>query len=380
MMTPSSSYLTASSGLSICAMVLRRCALNYSDMTSITTPLGKLAKKIERGVYRFGKRKLLEIPKSTPGEFRLVQKFSPTDALVARFLSQILTRRIAHHIRLIAPDTEVQNAATLARSGFLYVRRFDFEDYFTSISRTQLLHMLSGYGFPLFIQDLIESYLYAPVVDDDGNVIDMGGIPQGGSLSPILAALYSLPIRVALESYSPARLLLYVDDGLLAATSSSELSSAEIILKSEVDKLELKFKRSKDWQGRFDSDDGVPFLGFRIRHDAVTIQPSRVSRFRAKLRSAVRQSRTFTLKEAIAKVNRVACAEVEVDYKRVGWIRYYSKATDLRQFLELDRSLRDTFRGCFGSEWSNRRLENRGLICLWNRSQLFQRKYGAIKI
>lgn len=136
----------------------------------------------------------------------------------------------AHDVERAAQDGLVTSALT-----------FDISGYFDRVNHARLLQILADSRLPTATVRWVASFLSGrrTSISLDGERDEMAdvlsGIPQGSSVSPILASIFSKPLADRLAAAAPrlrrllaqnqtpteGRLSMFVDDGLLYASSRS---------------------------------------------------------------------------------------------------------------------------------------------------------------
>ncbi|QRW01164.1 Reverse transcriptase [Ceratobasidium sp. AG-Ba] len=112
----------------------------------------------------------------------------------------------------------------------------DIKGYFNNISHPLLLYILSRLGFSSPIVNWLCSFFSDRTVQiwidsflSDPSPIALVGVPQGSPLSPILSALYSLPLLLHMEQVCNVEIKGYVDDSMILAHSESFETNRDVI-------------------------------------------------------------------------------------------------------------------------------------------------------
>jgi hypothetical protein len=79
---------------------------------------------------------------------------------------------------------------------FYFVARFDVDSYYQSMRHNVMLELLRQLGTDLSLQSIVRQYLEVPDINHSGI-----GMVAGGSLSPLLGALYLLPLDRVIAAY-----------------------------------------------------------------------------------------------------------------------------------------------------------------------------------
>ncbi|QRV93494.1 Reverse transcriptase from mobile element jockey protein [Ceratobasidium sp. AG-Ba] len=112
----------------------------------------------------------------------------------------------------------------------------DIKGYFNNINHALLIYILSRLGFSSPTVNWLRSFFSDRTVQiridsflSDPSPITSVGVPQGSPLSPILSALYSLPLLLHMEQARNIEIKGYVDDFTILAHSNSFTNNQDII-------------------------------------------------------------------------------------------------------------------------------------------------------
>ena len=152
---------------------------------------------------------------------------------------------------------------------FRFVARFDIASYYDSMQHHVLFNLLVQTGMEEPLCALVRQYLELPDLNLTGR-----GMVAGGALSPLLGALYLLPLDKAMLRHTVKTGIYYVrymDDIVILAKNRWRLKAAirELIL--VIHSLGLDLHQKKRFIGRIDN--GFDFLGYRI-HPSRKLRPS----------------------------------------------------------------------------------------------------------
>lgn len=141
------------------------------------------------------------------------------------------------------------------------------------------------------------------------------GIPQGSSISAILANIYMLDFDIVIGeevAKQGGKYFRYCDDILCILPADTSLNVEELV-SEEISKIFLKLNSSKteksiyrEVSGELNCDRPIQYLGFVFTGKSIAIRPQSVSRFR---RNAKR--RISNAKKSQGKVNLVRAAQGE---------------------------------------------------------------------
>jgi len=234
----------------------------------------------------------------------------------------------------------------------------DLAKCFDTIAQQPLLKKLNASPF---ITRQIRAWLRAGVMDNFQYSETSQGVPQGGSLSPLLAnvALHGMETYIA-RYCKGARVIRYADDLLVIHPKRQVIEHAEQLLGKWLEKMGLAFKPSKTrichTLESVDGQVGFDFLGFSIRQYRVSkyqsgrsmkgfktiIQPSKTAmqRHLQRLQEVVRSHKAAPQAALIQHLNPIIR----------GWSAYFCTQCSKKAYAKLNYLLYQKLRA-----WANRR-------------------------
>ncbi len=188
---------------------------------------------------------------------------------------------------------------------------------------------------------LIRMWLKAGVMEDGVSVASMTGVPQGGTISPLLSNIYghALDALWAKEASHLGKIVRYADDLVILCRTESDAKQAYAWLQRTAQALRLKVHPDKSrvlYVG--DGSDGFDFLGF---HHRMVMSPKYGKRFcqptpsrramasvRAKVKfiTAPRTKLKRPMHEIVNELNPVLR----------GWSNYFRWGNSTRKFVQID--------------------------------------------
>ncbi|XGW00919.1 MAG: group II intron reverse transcriptase/maturase (plasmid) [Leptolyngbya sp. BL-A-14] len=234
----------------------------------------------------------------------------------------------------------------------------DLAKCFDTIAQQPLLEKLNASPF---VTRQIRAWLRAGVMDNFHYSETPEGVPQGGSLSPLLAnvALHGMETYVA-RYCKGAQVVRYADDLVVIHPERKGIEHAQRLLSKWLQKMGLALKPSKTrlchTLHAVDGQAGFDFLGFAIRQYRVSkyksgrsmkgyktiIQPSTaaIQRHTQRLRGVIRSHKAAPQAALIDHLNPIIR----------GWSGYYSAQCSKAAFSQLDSLLYQKLRA-----WAHRR-------------------------
>ena len=173
---------------------------------------------------------------------------------------------------------------------FCYVARFDVKSYYSSMDHQIILDLLRQYQVTPAVISIVSEYLSLP----DHNKIGKGMV-AGGALSPLIGALYLMPLDKLMEELQATigiRYQRYMDDYVIFAPTRHKLRKAIKLMYAMLDDLKVEVHPKKRFIGT--TRRGFDFLGYWLEpHRPLT--PSQVSLTRLIDRSRQLLERTASI-------------------------------------------------------------------------------------
>ena len=226
---------------------------------SLDTQIKELSKQLLSKNYKFSSVRAVLIPKKTLGEFRPLRIADIRDRLVQKALSSKLEELLSAKYQLNNPcsyayqkDRGVEHAIGKMiahfKNGNRIILEADIKKFFDNVNRKRLLEKVFKDLPDTSLNELIENSLAQSVGNLDEHsheyqhyfIDSIEGIPQGNSLSPLLANIYlsDFDQRMIKEDFCLVR---YADDFVVLCKDSKTAKKALEIAKEELEKkLELE--------------------------------------------------------------------------------------------------------------------------------------------
>lgn len=296
-------------------------------------------RKTSQGNYRFAtyREKLLLKGKGKPP--RVISVPTIRDKLVLKFLSELLVKIYPEHKASLPHGIvkQVHELSSTATTDDVFLR-LDIKDYYPSINHRILLRVLRQKVRQKKLFTLIENAIKTPTGrrrHDKENVV---GIPQGLSVSNILASLYLSDIDAKMRARHDLHYFRYVDDILILTQNDKAQQIAGELSKSLKSRKKLIcHKIEEGGKSRISSiQDGMDYLGYHFAGSTIRVRESSFKKLFSNL------TRFFTSmkyhrnnKAALWRLN-IRISGCIYEGKRIGWMFYFSQTEDMGQLKRLD--------------------------------------------
>jgi group II intron reverse transcriptase/maturase len=153
-------------------------------------------------------------------------------------------------------------------TGVRWAVELDFRDFFGSLDPGLLLGLVARRVGDRRVSRLIRQWIRAGVMEDGVTVSTTTGVPQGGSISPLLSNVYghALDALWAKQASHLGRIVRYADDAVILCRSEADAQQAYRWLQKTAQALKLRLHPEKTRVVNLNGGaDGFDFLGFHFR-------------------------------------------------------------------------------------------------------------------
>ena len=304
--------------------------------------LGDINKSIINGTYKFTPYKIKLISKGPDKAPRVTCIPTIKDRIVIATIKRFLYDSYPNIKFNISANTIVRNTIEIKEEGkFDCFIKLDLTNFFGSIDQELLIEILrkqiKNESIIKLIKDIITNPRKYTEFDERKKVYT--GIPQGLSISVLLANIYLHELDEKFEKSKKMKIFRYVDDILIFC---NEEDAEEIKSKLIVElKMKYSLQVNKDKYSFGKLTDEFEFLGYRFFDDVISVRKSSKIKFEQSLEtmfkkfSRIKDKNEKEVERFIWMLNYKICGIVN-ENKRYGWLYYYSCITDEKILYELD--------------------------------------------
>ncbi|XJZ28614.1 reverse transcriptase domain-containing protein [Bacillota bacterium Lsc_1132] len=320
---------------------------------NIDTHLSTINRKVFNGTYKYTayKEKLfLKTKNSFP---RVISIPTIRDKIVHKGLHKIIQESFSIDQPLVQSVIGDMKSELNNFDSFI---KIDIKNFYDNINHNILDKKLSKKIRTPLVKDLILNAIRTPTVSknhlkEDSLYSNILGVPQGLSISNILAEVYFLDMDKKYKSRRKFRYYRYVDDILILCQEKDIAKIKSDIFKDIEEEHKLKVNKDKCSQGRIDKI-GYDFLGYRIEKlkstgdIGLTIKKSTKLKFEKSIVdmfTRYRHSKTISPSEFIFYLNNKITGSISNKVngisekeKKYGWVFFYSQIDDKNVFLHFD--------------------------------------------
>lgn len=299
-----------------------------------------ISRKVLSGKYKFTRYREVLISKGRGKEPRVISIPTIRDKLALSAYHQFLQTTFGAIIEEPLLHTIVGDITQEVLSNRFdgYVK-IDITHFYSSINHDLLLRKVKKKirkpEAIHFLKEAITTETIAQGSSSPGRAENKLGIPEGLSISNILADIYLSDFKDKVCSRHNVCFYRYVDDILILcnALDASEIKNFCVeILKSD---FILDANERKTMSGEIRT--GAPFLGYMFFDNRVSIRPTAEKKLEASIEDLFRMRKKQAISQQVfiwrLNLRITGCI---LDSKKYGWLFYYSQLTDLHILFHLD--------------------------------------------
>lgn len=323
-----------------------------------------IIRKILDGTYKFSPYLEILKLKGRNKHPRMISIPTVRDKIVLLTIKEILHSQFDESVNRKLPNNYIKDIKKYINEnpGEKFFLKLDLEKFYDTINHEILLSKLNEHNIPELILNLIEKAILNITVPQNtkknqySNFISKVGVPQGLSISNILAQIYLIDFDKTIEKrkYFYQR---YVDDILLL--NSSEITSFRVKnFTEELKKLKLSVNESKTEQNSL-NEKPFSFLSYSVESNKVSVSEKNIEIFIRRVAAKItwfkdgyrnEERRPEYLKNDEEKFKVVFIEELNdmitgliANNKNYGWLFYFSEITDIDLLFKLDKIIANFF-------------------------------------
>lgn len=316
-----------------------------------------ISTKAGNNSYNFTPYKKKLISKGEGKPPRVISIPTIRDRITLRTLCNILTKIYGTDLSREIPQAKIASInSNIKKHKFNSYIKIDISNFYPSINHGMLFETLHKKIRKKHLLSLIKKAITNKTVNKSGREkedINETGIPQGLSISNILAEIYISEIDHKYLNNKDIYYVRYVDD-ILIFCDSNHTAIIFSQIKSEFSSLNLDIHPLNETNSKCQSgliDDEIHFLGYKFENRKSSILPNNRKRFEDSIASLLTtfKYRYNKATDLDSKTNAIRVLEWRLNLKitgcifnanKRGWMFYFSQIENLTELYEIDASIR----------------------------------------
>lgn len=295
-------------------------------------------RKVLNGTYSLTLYKQKLISKGRNKEPRVISIPTIRDKVALKALNELLFDVFESDINNEIVQTIIDDLKeSINNSEYNCFIKLDIKKFYPSIDHDQLLTKIRRKIRKHEIISLIESALKTRTVPYPSADIPppKEGIPQGLSISNVLASIYLMDIDEKFNDKENCAFFRYVDD-ILILTKEKHAEHLKEELKADIEELGLELNEEKYKSGEI--TEHFEFLGYKKTEDGLTVRERSVEKLRESIIKIISQFKyakdpSFNHLEWSLNLRITGCV---YEKKKYGWLFFFSQIDDLELLFHLD--------------------------------------------
>jgi RNA-directed DNA polymerase len=299
-------------------------------------------RKVHNGTYQFSQYREKLLSRGADRYPRVISIPTVKDKLVQKALAEILKSQFGSQIPLL--HKIISDVISIYHSG-LYdsVLRLDVKDFYPSILHPELIKEVRKKIRKKEILHLIENAVSRKTVAEPNSKdknITTKGVPQGLSISNILANVYLLPTDAKYAHSTSIKYFRYVDD-ILIFCNGKDIKTIHADLQSDCANLSLDLHKEDENTTKATSGkiaDGFGYLGYDFKNSKISVRKKSIDTLRdsiIRLFTNHKYSKTKDLDFLVWALN-IRITGCIFNKSKYGWLFYFSQIDDLSELGKLD--------------------------------------------
>lgn len=295
----------------------------------LTKNIREIIQSVFSGNYKYRPYKAKLVLRSYDKPPRIVESPAIRDKIVLRCIYNILANIYSEDLHKRELHSQVRAMITNYSSGdYDYILRFDIKNYYPSINHTLLMEKIRHK-----IKNKLLLSLILSAIENQNDLMRRNdillrgvGIPQGISISNILANVYFFDTDLHFESIEPKiQYFRYVDD-VLILLKKPNLASIEHLFHYRCELLKLNL-HDKEKIIRQELYLGFDFLGYQFYSNRIGVRRGSVDAIREKIIkmcSVYVNAKNQDVERFLFRLN-LKISGCIFNQKKYGWLFYFSQ-------------------------------------------------------
>lgn len=311
------------------------CIDPYKFRERLDKEIGIASRKVKSGTYKFTKYKLKLISKGRDKPPREISIPTVRDRVVLRALCDFLVDVFGSSLNMDLPQNVVKSVKRdLETGGYDKVIKLDVTNFYPSIKHGELISRLGQRISAAKIKDLIHSAITTPTVASprEHGIKNKRGVPQGLSISNILAAIYLLNIDRRYNKSKGIKYYRYVDDILILSRNSYYQKTASDVIQ-RFQKIGLTIydpKKRPDKSSINDVNKEFDYLGYKFIDTIISTRVSTIEKLKdsiAGIFTSYNYSKNKSKEFLLWRLN-LRITGCVFENKSKGWLFFFSEIND----------------------------------------------------
>ena len=305
-----------------------------------------ISRKCLAGDFRFSPYKERLILKGRNKYPRIISIPSLRDKLVLRSITEILQEAFPESAKTTSGTEQISRVIQHIASDehqLHWVYRGDIKNFYDNINRQQLYDLLIQRIHEPLLITLIQRALVTPTIPDKTRRQNYykfkreKGVPQGLSISSILANLYLQSVDEVMEQVPKMVYLRFVDDIILIGDKDIIDNARSRLAQLFVEK-ELALHDKEEGKESFNPvSQTFGYLGYEFRLPTISVRESSVERLRNSIIALLKEAKSnaWSDDDLIFRLN-LRITGAFSPKKTYGWLFYYRNINDIDLLYTLD--------------------------------------------
>jgi RNA-directed DNA polymerase len=310
-------------------------------------------RKILNKTYNFSFYKEKLISKGKNKFPRIISIPTIRDKIVLKIIFNTLYEIFEDELTNELIHSKINKIKTSIQSGkFDSYIKTDIENFYPSINHEILVKFLHRKTKKMEFTDLLIKSIKQETVSKSNSHIEKysnnKGVPQGLSISNILASIYFIEFDKKHSSQINYEYYRYVDD-ILIFCNKEDISSVFKLLENDMNNLDLKIHeigKSKDKTEMGSLSDTFYFLGYSYSNNLMSVRKSSIDNLHTSIINIFTQykhSKEQNISFLYWKLN-LKITGCKFEGKKYGWLYFFSQINDTILLFKLDTFIANMFK------------------------------------